>query len=76
MDLSLKECEMIHSMAGNINDNILVNEENISDKDIEMCLFIGKTVGTRKPQIIVKFTSYKTRAKVFAYKTKLGEDLK
>ena len=71
MDLSLKEGEMIHSMAGFINTTILANEENISDRDIERCHPISKKVGTRKPQIIVKFTSYKTRAKVYANKTKL-----
>ena len=71
MDLSLKEGEMIHSLVGFINNTILTNEEKISDNDIERCHPIGKKVGTRKPQIIVKFTSYKTRAKVFANKTKL-----
>ena len=35
MDLSLKEGEMIQSMAGFINTRILANEEKTSDRDIE-----------------------------------------
>ena len=71
MDLSLKEGEMIHSMAGFIYTTILANEEKISERNIGRYHPIGKKVGTRKPQIIVKFTSYKTRARVCANKTKL-----
>ena len=40
---------MIHSMAGFINDTIPVNEEKISDRDIERYHLIGKEVGTKKP---------------------------
>ena len=72
MDLSLKEGEMIHSMAGFINTTILANEEKISDRDIERrTLLVRKWGRTKKPKIIVKFTSYKTREKVYANKTKL-----
>ena len=71
MDPSLKECDMIHSMTKFINKSLLDTGENISDRDIERCHPIGRKVGTRKPQIIVKFSSYKIRSKVFANKTKL-----
>ena len=45
MDLSLKEGEMIHSMAGFINTTILANEEEISDRDIERCTLLVRKRG-------------------------------
>ena len=71
MDLSLREGAMIDSMAQFINKSLLANEDSITAKDIERCHPIGRKVGTRKPQIIVKFASYQIKSKVFASKTKL-----
>ena len=71
MDLSLREGAMIDNMAQFINKSLLANEDSITAEDIERCHSIGKKVGTRKPQIIVKFASYLIKSKVFASKTKL-----
>ena len=50
---------------------MLPNEEKITDRDIERCHPIGRKVRGRKQQIIVKFSNYKIKSKVFASKTKL-----
>ena len=71
MDLSLREGAMIDNMAQFINKSFLANEDSITAKDIERCHPIGRKVGTRKPQIIVKLASYQIKSKVFASKTKL-----
>ena len=67
----LREGAMIDNMAQFINKSLLANEDSITAKDIERCHPIGRKVGTRKPQIIVKFASYQIKSKVFASKTKL-----
>ena len=54
-----------------INNSMMQNGEKITDRDVERCHPIGRKVRGRKPQIIVKFSSYKTKSKVFSNKTML-----
>ena len=71
VDTSQKEDDMIHAVVTFINNNMMQNGEKITDRDVERCHPIGRKVRGRKPQIIVKFSSYKTKSKVFSNKTML-----
>ena len=46
-------------------------EKKNNDRDVERCHSIVRKVGGRTPQVIVKFSSFKTQTKTFANKTKL-----
>ena len=61
---------MIHEVVHFVNNNMLPNEEKITDRDIVRCQPIGRKVIGRRQQIIVKFSN-KIKSKVFASKTKL-----
>ena len=71
IDTSHKEEDMIHGVVRFINDNMMSNGEKINDQDVERCHPIGRKIRGRTPQVIVKFSSYKTKTKMFANKTKL-----
>ena len=60
-------------MTNFINSNELSDptSENISEADIDRCHPIPGVRGIRKPHIIVKFFSYKVKARVYGNKSNL-----
>ena len=73
MDLNMNEIQMTKFMTNFINSNILTdpNSLKISEADIDRCHPVSGARGLRKPQIIVKFFSYKVKALVYGRKSKL-----
>lgn len=71
IDPDIGESELTRSVTRYINSNILTENEQISESDIERCHPVGKAGRNSKRQIIVKFSSYKVKARVFSNKSKL-----
>ena len=73
VDLRMGEIQMTKFMTNFINSNILTapTSQKISEADIDRCHPITGARGTRKPQIIVKFFSYKVKAFVYGSKSNL-----
>lgn len=73
IDLHMKEWEMTRYMTSFINDNVLKGPDciKLSEADIDRCHPVGKPAGKKKPQIIVKFFSYKAKDCVYRNKSNL-----
>ena len=73
VDLRMNEIQMTKFMTNFINSNMLTapTSPKISEADIDRCHPVTGARGIRKPQIIVKFFSYKVKALVYGSKSNL-----
>ena len=71
LDPKLPEIELTKRVTTFINDRMLVNGPILSESDIERCHPIGRPRNNSPSQIIVKFSSYHTKNRVFDAKSRL-----
>lgn len=73
VDLRMNEIQMTKFMTNFINSNMLTapTSPKISEDDIDRCHPVTGARGLRKPQIIVKFFSYKVKSLVYGSKSNL-----
>ena len=70
VDPNLNEIQLTTYMKNFINSNILKGPAagELTESDIDRCRPVGGFRGKRKPQVIVKFLSYKVKARVYGNK--------
>ena len=73
VDPNLNEIQLTTYMKNFINSNILKGPDagELTESDIDRCHPVGGFRGKRKPQVIVKFFSYKVKARVYGNKSNL-----
>lgn len=65
------EEELTECVMNFLNESVLQYGRPLEMRDIERCHYVGKAIGDRPKQIIIKFSHYQDKRRVFAAKSKL-----